>query len=169
MHCTSPPSSPSPWGVLILQPKWYPTAHFCTLAPILSAPAWMFVTRSPLKCSQKAQMVHRVLNRHTACNCENLSVLRDNRRTCLLKKKSHSCLAVCVASDPWQAFRVLSLPKRALMLPGAAWRATSESVGPSRLRHLATAPAGTESTNGYPQGSLMCCSWKEVSHWSHPY
>lgn len=69
------------------------------------------------------------------------------------KKKLHSWVAVWVASDPWQAFLVLSVPNKALILPGASCRAASESVGPRRVRHLATAPA-------FSQERVNLKSWK---------
>ena len=50
---------------------------------------------------------------HTSVGCEMLT-----------------CAAVSGASEPWHAFKVPSLPKRALMDSGAFMRASSEFVGP---------------------------------------
>jgi len=51
---------------------------------------------------------------------------------------THTLSADVHESEPWAAFSDLSLPNRALILPGTSLRACSESVGPRSSRHFAT-------------------------------
>ena len=61
------------------------------------------------------------------------------------KKKPFSLAYDPPESEPWQAFLVPSVPKRALNELGASYLALRVLVGPIRFLHLVTASSATNS------------------------